>query len=174
MFFSNFFEKTCITQPFAFDSALRNDQMNITLTEEKKVTHEEIARYAYLLWEQDGKPEGRDVDYWVRAEELLYQAAEQGLTKPVPPATAPEAVKPAAKAVESIKPVAKQPVETPVKKAKEAKAKTTPAPKSARVSETTKAEESTPKATTAKAAKPKATKKKAATKRAKKSSSAGK
>ena len=47
-----------------------------TLTESKPITHEEIAHYAYLLWEADGKPEGRDVDYWVKAETILYTSDE--------------------------------------------------------------------------------------------------
>jgi outer membrane biosynthesis protein TonB len=148
--------------------------MNITLTDEKKITHEEIARYAYLLWEEDGKPEGRDVDYWVKAEELLYQAAEQGLAAPEVPKSAPEQVKTAPAAAESIKPVVKKPVEAPSRKANTVESKTAPSPKTAKVAKAPKTKETTPKAPTAKAAKPKATKKKAASKRAKKSSSAGK
>jgi hypothetical protein len=44
----------------------------IKLTTDKSVTHEEISHYAYLLWEADGKPEGKDIDYWVKAETILY------------------------------------------------------------------------------------------------------
>lgn len=29
---------------------------------------EEIARAAYLLWERDGQPQGRDEQYWLEAE----------------------------------------------------------------------------------------------------------
>jgi len=29
---------------------------------------ERIKRRAYLLWEQDGRPEGRASEYWLRAE----------------------------------------------------------------------------------------------------------
>jgi len=148
--------------------------MNITLTDEKKITHEEIARYAYLLWEEDGKPEGRDVVYWVKAEELLYQAAEQGLAAPEVSRSVPEQVKPAPAAAESIKPVAKKPVEAPSRKASAVESGTAPSAKTAKVAKAPKTKETTPEATTAKAAKPKVTKKKAASKRAKKSSSAGK
>ena len=47
------------------------------LTNGNQVTHDEIARYAYLLREEDGKPEGHDVEYWVKAETLLYIEQEQ-------------------------------------------------------------------------------------------------
>ena len=67
----------------------------IKLTTEKSVTHEEISHYAYLLWEADGKPDGKDKDYWVKAETILYSSAstktdsvkENGLSKA--PAKAP-------------------------------------------------------------------------------------
>ncbi|WP_354059614.1 DUF2934 domain-containing protein [Devosia sp. 2618] len=29
-----------------------------------------IRRTAYFLWEQDGRPEGRAFDYWVKAKEM--------------------------------------------------------------------------------------------------------
>jgi hypothetical protein len=30
-------------------------------------THEEIAVCAYLIWENEGRPEGRDEEYWYQA-----------------------------------------------------------------------------------------------------------
>jgi hypothetical protein len=30
--------------------------------------HAEIARRAYSLWEQEGRPTGKDLDHWLRAE----------------------------------------------------------------------------------------------------------
>jgi hypothetical protein len=33
--------------------------------------HDEIALAAYGIWEQEGHPQGRDVDNWLRAEGLL-------------------------------------------------------------------------------------------------------
>jgi hypothetical protein len=30
-----------------------------------------IAQRAYDLWEAEGRPEGRDVDHWIRAEAML-------------------------------------------------------------------------------------------------------
>jgi DUF2934 family protein len=37
-------------------------------------TPEEIALAAYCLWEQEGRPQGRDVEHWLRAEDVLRQA----------------------------------------------------------------------------------------------------
>ena len=31
------------------------------------VKEQSIREHAYHLWEQDGRPEGRDLEYWVRA-----------------------------------------------------------------------------------------------------------
>lgn len=56
----------------------------------------EIRARAYALWESEGSPEGRAVDYWHRAERELSE--EQGLdrseeaaevTQPPPPAGFP-------------------------------------------------------------------------------------
>jgi hypothetical protein len=41
----------------------------------QEVTHTDIARRAYELWEREGWPNGRDLDHWLRAErEILHQA----------------------------------------------------------------------------------------------------
>jgi Protein of unknown function (DUF2934) len=32
-----------------------------------------VREQAYLLWEQDGKPDGHDAEYWVRAEALVAE-----------------------------------------------------------------------------------------------------
>ena len=42
-----------------------------------KLAPEEIALAAYGIWEQEGHPQGRDVDHWLRAEALLGQARKQ-------------------------------------------------------------------------------------------------
>jgi hypothetical protein len=34
-------------------------------------TDEQIRRRAYQLWEQHGRPEGRDVQFWLRAKDEL-------------------------------------------------------------------------------------------------------
>lgn len=53
----------------------------------------EIRDRAYALWEQDGAQEGRDQDYWYRAERELAKQAEldsseeaADITQPTPPA----------------------------------------------------------------------------------------
>ena len=39
-------------------------------------TDEEIARYAYHLWEADGRIHGRDMDYWLQAKTHLTTTRE--------------------------------------------------------------------------------------------------
>jgi hypothetical protein len=51
--------------------------MNQTTIQHASLQHDEIARCAYLLWEHEGKPTGRDQEYWFRAQELLTQAETQ-------------------------------------------------------------------------------------------------
>lgn len=34
---------------------------------------EQIRQTAYFLWEQDGRPEGRSFDYWLRAKEMALR-----------------------------------------------------------------------------------------------------
>ncbi|MGV3650501.1 MAG: DUF2934 domain-containing protein [Devosia sp.] len=51
---------------------------------------EAIRRTAYFLWEQDGRPEGREVDYWLRAKEAhLRQIAYDAWLAEGAPAEAP-------------------------------------------------------------------------------------
>jgi len=33
-----------------------------------EAAREETALSAYLIWEQEGRPEGRDLDHWLQAE----------------------------------------------------------------------------------------------------------
>ncbi len=35
------------------------------------IKYEDIARRAYQIWLKDGRPEGRDREHWLRAEEEL-------------------------------------------------------------------------------------------------------
>lgn len=65
------------------------------------VTHDQIQELAYRLWQEDGAPEGRDMDYWLRAE-----AALQATLKPKAEKKAPPKAKTAAKA-KTDKPAAK-------------------------------------------------------------------
>ncbi len=39
-------------------------------------TSDQIARAAYLLWEREGRPNGRDVAHWLRAERQLMAGAD--------------------------------------------------------------------------------------------------
>lgn len=35
------------------------------------ISHAEISRVAYMNWEKDGRPQGRDAEYWLQAESHL-------------------------------------------------------------------------------------------------------
>ena len=50
------------------------------------IVAEAIRRTAYFLWEQDGRPEGRAFDYWLRAKEmhLRQMAYDQWLAEGAP------------------------------------------------------------------------------------------
>ena len=37
-------------------------------------TPEEIALYAYAIWEHEGRPEGREIEHWQQAEAQLRAA----------------------------------------------------------------------------------------------------
>lgn len=37
----------------------------------RELTDEEIQHAAYLLWVEAGRPEGRDLDHWLAAKEML-------------------------------------------------------------------------------------------------------
>jgi hypothetical protein len=53
-----------------------------TLTETNvRIQHEDIAELGKRMWEIDGRPVGRDLDYWLRAErELLATRESAGRT----------------------------------------------------------------------------------------------
>jgi hypothetical protein len=40
-------------------------------------THDEITQRAQTLWEQAGRPEGRDTEHWLQAERELRKEREQ-------------------------------------------------------------------------------------------------
>jgi hypothetical protein len=46
------------------------------------LSQEDISFAAYCLWEQDGRPDGHDLDHWYRAENLLRQAHAEVKEKP--------------------------------------------------------------------------------------------
>ena len=48
---------------------------HLAMKHKKITTHEpseqEIQHAAYLLWVEDGRPEGRDLEHWMAAKEML-------------------------------------------------------------------------------------------------------
>ncbi len=51
--------------------------------------HGEIAKRAYSIWEIEGRPSGKDLDHWLRAEAEV----QAEVTRPIPAAsTKPERV----------------------------------------------------------------------------------
>jgi hypothetical protein len=46
----------------------------------QKPTHEEIAVCAYLIWEKEGRPHGRDQEHWSQAEAQLMATHIQEAT----------------------------------------------------------------------------------------------
>lgn len=117
----------------------------IKLTTEKSVTHEEISHYAYLLWEADGKPEGKDIDYWVKAETILYSPTGGQIDSVAKAKTAEQVVE------SPKKKSARASATTTASKAKKA-AKTPAKPKVSKNSTaTTKAKKASPKASVKKA-----------------------
>jgi len=52
----------------------------------------EIARRAYTLWEGEGRPSGKDLDHWLRAEaEVKAEHGNNGATAPTRVETVPTA-----------------------------------------------------------------------------------
>jgi hypothetical protein len=54
--------------------------------------HAEIAKRAYTMWELEGRPTGKDLEHWLRAEAELdarrhVQTAKEATPKPRRPAT---------------------------------------------------------------------------------------
>ena len=51
-----------------------------------------VRERAYLMWEADGKPHGRDVEYWERARELVGMEESAGSGLLPNPQTHPESI----------------------------------------------------------------------------------
>ncbi len=45
-------------------------------TRQQQLSHDEIARRAYQLWEQRGRPQGRDLELWLEAEQQTIPASK--------------------------------------------------------------------------------------------------
>jgi hypothetical protein len=48
--------------------------------DKKGPTHDEIARCAYAIFEQEGRPEGREMEHWLRAEAQLTGGSQSPTT----------------------------------------------------------------------------------------------
>jgi hypothetical protein len=44
-----------------------------------------IRERAYLLWEQEGRPEGRETEFWMRAEAAVTESAQLQTLTQTPP-----------------------------------------------------------------------------------------
>jgi hypothetical protein len=71
------------------------------------VTETVIREHAYHLWERDGRPFGRDLEYWSRASNELAALVERA--KPAKAAEAPKATDRAAAATPATKVAAPKP-----------------------------------------------------------------
>ena len=77
-----------------------------------QATQDEIAKYAYYLWESEGRPADRDLDYWLQAEVHLnvhqqYEAElrpEKTTPMPAPGKNQPTAPAPVVIEAESARP----------------------------------------------------------------------
>jgi hypothetical protein len=88
-----------------------------------------VREQAYLLWEQDGKPHGRETEYWMRAKVAVAEKSQMDmLTKPAPKRRAtPKAAAPKAKpAVVKVKAAASKTKAPPAKTGKAETAKPKP------------------------------------------------
>ena len=46
-------------------------QRNVQQTSAKAISSDKIAKRAYSIWEREGRPEGRESEFWFRAEAEL-------------------------------------------------------------------------------------------------------
>jgi hypothetical protein len=60
--------------------------MNATNEQEQALTHESIANLARQLWQSEGGQEGRDLEYWLKAERQIQAASQTATAKPKTPA----------------------------------------------------------------------------------------
>lgn len=42
----------------------------------REITTDNIAACAYTLWDQSGRPHGRDMEFWLKAEQQLKQGSQ--------------------------------------------------------------------------------------------------
>jgi hypothetical protein len=65
------------------DKTKKAETSNVEAGPISPVTREEIALYAYYIWEKEGRPEGRALEHWLQAE--LQLRAARPLDAPRPP-----------------------------------------------------------------------------------------
>jgi DUF2934 family protein len=65
------------------DKTKKAQTSNVEAARISPVTCEEIALYAYYIWEKEGRPEGRALEHWLQAE--LQLRAARPLDAPRPP-----------------------------------------------------------------------------------------
>jgi hypothetical protein len=53
---------------------LHKQEMQLSEPTEQEITEQEIRECAHRLWEQAGKPEGREDEFWHAAEQELRNA----------------------------------------------------------------------------------------------------
>lgn len=51
----------------------------------EQITHRNVEERAYFLWLESGKPEGRDQEFWLRAEKEINSAHQGAQLQPSPP-----------------------------------------------------------------------------------------
>ncbi len=54
-------------------SSKRNRNKNVAAVQ-PQIEHEAIAHLAQQIWEQEGRQAGRDLDYWLQAEQELQHS----------------------------------------------------------------------------------------------------
>lgn len=59
--------------------------MKNTIEDSIRVQESEIREAAYQMWEKAGRPAGRDLEFWLKAEAQLRTATEVASTKAVTP-----------------------------------------------------------------------------------------
>jgi hypothetical protein len=52
--------------------------MITTSENDQQVEHDEIAKLAKRFWESEGRPVGRDLEYWLRAEQAVRSSRRRG------------------------------------------------------------------------------------------------
>ena len=84
---------------------------------EKPTATESIAERAYHLWEQAGRPSGREEEFWFRAKADLAPATAAGGVPPViPPPRSPPASVSTSAPLHQVPPTIKDAVEIPARR----------------------------------------------------------